>query len=100
MPSGNDDGMAIKVQGAVKRYGSLQALAGVDLEIRQGEFFGLLGSANGAGKTTLISALAGLARLSAGQISVMGKDVVKDYRAARRMLGVVPQEIVFDPFLQ
>jgi ABC-2 type transport system ATP-binding protein len=97
MLSGNDDGIAIKVQGAVKCYGDLQALAGVDLEIRQGEFFGLLGP-NGAGKTTLISALAGLARLSAGQISVMGKDVVKDYRAARRMLGVVPQELVFDPF--
>ncbi|MDB5799110.1 MAG: transporter ATP-binding protein [Rhodocyclales bacterium] len=92
-----DDGPAIRVQGAVKQYGSLQALAGVDLEIAQGEFFGLLGP-NGAGKTTLISALAGLTRLSAGRIAVMGQDVVDDYREARRMLGVVPQELVFDPF--
>jgi ABC-2 type transport system ATP-binding protein len=91
------DGIAIRVQGAVKHYGSLQALAGVDLEIRQGEFFGLLGP-NGAGKTTLITALAGLARLSSGRIEVMGQDVVANYREARRMLGVVPQELVFDPF--
>jgi len=91
------DGIAIRVQGAVKHYGSLQALAGVDLEVRQGEFFGLLGP-NGAGKTTLITALAGLTRLSAGRIAVMGQDVVANYREARRMLGVVPQELVFDPF--
>jgi ABC-2 type transport system ATP-binding protein len=91
------DGIAIRVQGAVKHYGNLQALAGVDLEIRQGEFFGLLGP-NGAGKTTLITALAGLTRLSAGRIAVMGQDVVANYREARRMLGVVPQELVFDPF--
>ncbi|HEX5125296.1 MAG TPA: ABC transporter ATP-binding protein [Rhodocyclaceae bacterium] len=91
------DGVAIRVRAAVKRYGSLQALAGVDLDIRQGEFFGLLGP-NGAGKTTLISALAGLIRLSEGHISVMSRDVVADYREARRALGVVPQELVFDPF--
>jgi ABC-2 type transport system ATP-binding protein len=91
------DGIAIRVQGAVKQYGNLQALAGVDLEIRQGEFFALLGP-NGAGKTTLISALAGLVRLDAGSIEVMGHDVVADYRQARRSLGVVPQELVFDPF--
>jgi ABC-2 type transport system ATP-binding protein len=91
------DGVAIQVRGAVKQYGNLQALAGVDLEIRQGEFFGLLGP-NGAGKTTLITALAGLTRLTAGHIAVMGHDVVADYRAARRALGVVPQELVFDPF--
>ncbi|HSD39438.1 MAG TPA: ABC transporter ATP-binding protein [Rhodocyclaceae bacterium] len=93
----DSDGIAIRVQGAVKHYGSLQALAGVDLEVRQGEFFGLLGP-NGAGKTTLITALAGLTRLSAGRIAVMGRDVVANYREARRMLGVVPQELVFDPF--
>lgn len=91
------DAPAIEVHGAVKRFGALQALAGVDLAIQQGEFFGLLGP-NGAGKTTLISALAGLLRLSAGAIRVMGHDVVADYRAARRSLGVVPQELVFDPF--
>ncbi|GAA5158545.1 ABC transporter ATP-binding protein [Viridibacterium curvum] len=91
------DGIAIRVQGAVKRYGNLQALAGVDLDIRQGEFFALLGP-NGAGKTTLISALAGLVRLDEGCIQVSGHDVVSDYRAARAALGVVPQELVFDPF--
>ncbi|WP_374510051.1 ABC transporter ATP-binding protein [Niveibacterium sp.] len=88
---------AISVRGAIKHYGALQALGGVDLDVAQGEFFALLGP-NGAGKTTLISALAGLIRLSAGSISVMGHDVVSDYREARRMVGVVPQELVFDPF--
>ncbi|AVZ79985.1 ABC transporter ATP-binding protein [Zoogloeaceae bacteirum Par-f-2] len=88
---------AIRLQGVAKRYGALQALAGVDLEVRQGEFFGLLGP-NGAGKTTLISALAGLVRADSGTLEVMGHDVVRDYRNARRALGVVPQELVFDPF--
>ena len=67
------------------------------LAVRQGEFFGLLGP-NGAGKTTLINIVAGLARASAGSVAVLGADVVADYRRARRMLGVVPQELVFDPF--
>ena len=88
---------AIDIRGLDKRYGALQALAGVDLEIPRGEFFGLLGP-NGAGKTTLISILAGLARADAGSACVLGHDVVADYRAARRLLGVVPQELVFDPF--
>jgi ABC-2 type transport system ATP-binding protein len=88
---------AIRIEGVTKRFGGVQALAGVDLEIPQGEFFGLLGP-NGAGKTTLISALAGLVRPDAGRLAVMGHDVVSDYRAARRQLGVVPQELVFDPF--
>jgi ABC-2 type transport system ATP-binding protein len=65
--------------------------------IPKGEFFGLLGP-NGAGKTTLISCLAGLVRSDSGRISVLGRDVVADYRDARRLLGVVPQELVFDPF--
>jgi ABC-2 type transport system ATP-binding protein len=69
----------------------------VTLSIDEGEFFGLLGP-NGAGKTTLINLIAGLARADAGKLSVMGADVVADYRRARRMLGVVPQELVFDPF--
>ena len=88
---------AIRVAGVTKRFRSLQALAGVDLEVAQGEFFGLLGP-NGAGKTTLISSLAGLARPDSGTLEVMGHDVVRDYRAARMALGVVPQELVFDPF--
>lgn len=88
---------AIRISGVAKRYGTLQALGGVDLEIGQGEFFGLLGP-NGAGKTTLISALSGLVRPDAGSLEIMGHDVVADYRNARRNLGVVPQELVFDPF--
>lgn len=88
---------AIRVSQAIKRYGALTALDGVDLEIAQGEFFGLLGP-NGAGKTTLISALAGLVRPDSGSLAVMGHDVVADYRKARLQLGVVPQELVFDPF--
>ncbi len=85
------------MRGVEKRYGALRALAGVTLAVRQGEFFGLLGP-NGAGKTTLINIVAGLARASAGSVAVLGADVVADYRRARRMLGVVPQELVFDPF--
>ncbi|HWU84320.1 MAG TPA: ABC transporter ATP-binding protein [Rhodocyclaceae bacterium] len=88
---------AIRIHQVAKRYGNLQALGGVDLEVAQGEFFGLLGP-NGAGKTTLISALAGLVRPDSGTLEVMGHDVQADYRNARRNLGVVPQEIVFDPF--
>jgi ABC-2 type transport system ATP-binding protein len=88
---------AIEVQQASKRYGRVQALDRVDLNIAQGEFFGMLGP-NGAGKTTLISLLAGLARADSGSLKVMGHDVTCDYRKARRALGVVPQELVFDPF--
>jgi ABC-2 type transport system ATP-binding protein len=89
--------LAIEALNVEKRYGTLQALAGVSLAVAEGEFFGLLGP-NGAGKTTLISIIAGLARASAGQVRVMGSDVITDYRRARRLLGVVPQELVFDPF--
>ena len=81
-----------------KRYGAVRALDGVSLEVERGEFFGLLGP-NGAGKTTLISALGGLARADSGDLTVMGHDVVRGYREARRALGIVPQEVVFDPFL-
>ncbi|HEY4371071.1 MAG TPA: ABC transporter ATP-binding protein [Burkholderiales bacterium] len=88
---------AIQAQAVQKRFGSLQALGGVDLAVEEGEFFGLLGP-NGAGKTTLISIMAGLTRPDAGSVKIMGYDVVADYRRARRNLGVVPQELVFDPF--
>ena len=88
---------AIEIRNVKKRYQALQALKGVSFSIEEGEFFGLLGP-NGAGKTTLISILAGLARADSGNISVLGHDVVRDYRNARRKLGVVPQELVFDPF--
>ncbi len=88
---------AISFQRVVKTYGAVKALDDVSFDIEQGEFFGLLGP-NGAGKTTLISILAGLARASSGMVSVLGHDVVTDYAQARRSLGIVPQELVFDPF--
>jgi len=85
------------VLGRTGRSVPLQALVDVNLTIEPGEFFGLLGP-NGAGKTTLISILAGLARASAGRASICGYDVVTQYQDARRALGVVPQELVYDPF--
>ncbi len=92
---------AVSFQNVSKTYrsarGELQALKGVSFDIEAGEFFGLLGP-NGAGKTTLISILAGLARATGGRVLVHGHDVQTDYAAARRALGVVPQELVFDPF--
>jgi ABC-2 type transport system ATP-binding protein len=92
---------AISVNSVTKRYegarGSLTALQNVSLKIEEGEFFGLLGP-NGAGKTTLISILAGLTRATEGNITVHGHDVQKNFAAARKSLGVVPQELVFDPF--
>ena len=75
----------------------LRAVDDVSFQIEEGEFFGLLGP-NGAGKTTLISMLAGLSRPTLGTVSVHGFDVQKDYAEARRHLGIVPQELVFDPF--
>jgi ABC-2 type transport system ATP-binding protein len=88
---------AINIEQVHKHFGSLHALNGIDLTIHQGEFFGLLGP-NGAGKSTLINIMAGLLKPSHGKVSVMGHDVVSDYQAARLSLGVVPQELVFDPF--
>jgi ABC-2 type transport system ATP-binding protein len=88
---------AIQVEQVSKHYGALRALDGVSLTIERGEFFGLLGP-NGAGKTTLIHILAGLALATGGSARVMGHDVVGEYREARRALGMVPQELVFDPF--
>ena len=97
MPAVRFDHVSKTFQGA---KGSLRALDGVSFDIEAGEFFGLLGP-NGAGKTTLISILAGLAhadRPDGGSVQVMGHDVVTDYAAARKSLGIVPQELVFDPF--
>jgi ABC-2 type transport system ATP-binding protein len=92
---------AVSFQNVTKTFASagrsLQALKGVSFDIEEGEFFGLLGP-NGAGKTTLINILAGLSRATSGQVSVCGFDVVKDYAKSRQALGVVPQELVFDPF--
>ena len=97
--------LAISFQSVCKTYptkrgqtgAAVKALDDVSFDIRQGEFFGLLGP-NGAGKTTLISILAGLSRASSGSVLVHGKDVMTDYAVTRRTLGVVPQELVFDPF--
>jgi ABC-2 type transport system ATP-binding protein len=88
---------ALSIQAVMKEFPKLRALNGVSLDIQQGEFFGLLGP-NGAGKTTLISIIAGLAKASSGSVSVMGHDTQTDFRAARKSLGLVPQELVFDPF--
>jgi ABC-2 type transport system ATP-binding protein len=88
---------AIKINRIHKHFGALHALKGIDLNIEQGEFFALLGP-NGAGKSTLINILAGLIKPSSGDISVLGFDVVEQYRQARQLLGIVPQELVFDPF--
>ena len=92
---------AVRFQQVSKTYqnsrGSFQALDDVSFDIEEGEFFGLLGP-NGAGKTTLISVLAGLTSATRGHALVMGHDVAADPVAARKLLGIVPQELVFDPF--
>ena len=88
---------AIAIKQVSKRYGNVQALIDVDLDIHPGEFFALLGP-NGAGKTTLISIIAGLTLANSGSVKVMGHDVIADYRQARLNVGIVPQELVFDPF--
>lgn len=93
---------AVSFQAVSKNYSlpsgkTFKALDGVSLDIRQGEFLGLLGP-NGAGKTTLISILAGLSKATSGTVKVQGFDVQKDFAKARKRLGIVPQELVFDPF--
>ncbi len=87
----------VEVEGLKKEYKNVTALAGVTLTIERGEIFALLGP-NGAGKTTLIGCVAGLIRPTAGSARVLGKDVVRDYQFTRRSIGLVPQEINFDPF--
>jgi ABC-2 type transport system ATP-binding protein len=88
---------AVEVIGVSKSFPNVRALDNVSLRVEQGEFFALLGP-NGAGKTTLISILAGLTKADSGTASIMGFDTISQYRDARRNLGVVPQELVFDPF--
>ena len=88
----------ISVAGLSKTYQSgLEALKGIDLTIRRGEIFGLLGP-NGAGKTTLISIICGIVTPTEGRVSVEGHDILADYRAARAMIGLVPQELTTDAF--
>ncbi len=88
---------AIAIKDVRKSFGETEALKGVTFDIQRGEFFGLLGP-NGAGKSTLIHIIAGLTHATSGSVSVLGNDVVSAYRAARKNLGVVPQELVYDPF--
>ena len=88
---------AIVFKNIKKSYGSVKAVNGINLTIYQGEFFGLLGP-NGAGKSTLINMLAGIVKSTSGSIKAMGFDVEKNYQEARHSLGIVPQELVFDPF--
>ncbi|MBB3291819.1 ABC-2 type transport system ATP-binding protein [Mitsuaria sp. BK045] len=96
-PAGGPPALRFSNVSKTYRAGQFRALDGVSFDIQPGEFFGLLGP-NGAGKTSLISILAGLSRASGGQVSVLGHDVVDDYANARKKLGIVPQELVFDPF--
>ena len=88
---------AIVFDGISKQFGQFTALNEIRFEVAEGDFFALLGP-NGAGKTTLISILAGLSKPTSGHTTVMGYDVQQDYRQARRAVGIVPQELVFDPF--
>ncbi len=88
----------IAVRGLTKTYDNgFQALKGVDLDIREGEIFALLGP-NGAGKTTLISVICGIVNASGGSVTVSGHDIVADYRSARSLIGLVPQELTTDAF--
>ncbi|MBT3347116.1 MAG: ABC transporter ATP-binding protein [Thiotrichales bacterium] len=88
---------AIELLDVKKRYKNTEALQGVSFSVEQGEFFGLLGP-NGAGKSTLINIMGGLVNATSGVVKVMGHDVVRDYRMSRSKIGVVPQELVYDPF--
>lgn len=88
---------ALELSSVSKFFGEFRSLNDVSLTVKEGEFFGLLGP-NGAGKTTLINIIAGLSRASTGVAKVMGFDVVEQFRDARRSIGIVPQELVFDPF--
>ncbi|WP_321324633.1 ABC transporter ATP-binding protein [Thiomicrorhabdus sp.] len=89
--------LAVQFNNVVKDYADLQALKGVSFDVEEGAFFGLLGP-NGAGKSTLINAMSGLVVPTSGHINVHGYDVIHDYRQTRRLLGLVPQELIADPF--
>ena len=90
--------VALRVDALTKRYGDYLAVDGVSLEVEAGDFFGFLGP-NGAGKTTTINAIVGLAEIDGGSVEVFGHDVVRDWRAARRLVGLAPQEYNFDRYL-
>ena len=88
---------AVRFNQVKKQYGNLTALKSVSFSVEEGAFFGLLGP-NGAGKSTLINAMSGLVIPTSGSIEIQGYDVERDYRQARRLLGLVPQELISDPF--
>lgn len=89
---------AIEIDGLVKRYGNFTAVDGISLAVEEGDFFGFLGP-NGAGKTTTINAIVGLAAFQSGTIRIFGNDIARDWRAARPLVGVSPQEFNFDRYL-
>jgi ABC-2 type transport system ATP-binding protein len=89
---------ALAIDRLVKRYGDFTAVDGISLAVEEGEFFGLLGP-NGAGKTTTINAIVGLSTATAGTIRLFGHDVAADWRAARPLVGLAPQEYNFDRYL-
>ena len=98
LPMGDAMVDILNVTGLTKRYDSgFEALKGVDLTVKSGEIFALLGP-NGAGKTTLISTICGITSSTGGSVKVGGHDIVKEFRAARRLVGLVPQEISLEPF--
>ncbi len=88
---------AVSIRAVHKHFGALHALNNVSLEVPRGSFFGMLGP-NGAGKSTLINIMSGLVRADTGSVAIMGHDVIGAYRQSRHALGVVPQELVYDPF--
>ena len=88
---------AIEIENLNKSYGDVQALEDIDLTIEKGEFFGLLGP-NGAGKSTLIGVLGGLVNKDSGNVTVLGNDIIQNYKKKKKSLGIVPQEVVFDPY--
>ncbi len=90
--------IAISIKNLIKSYNGFEAVKDLSFDIKQGEFFGFLGP-NGAGKTSTINSITGVANFNSGKIEVFGHDVVKDYRAARKFIGLAPQEFNFDPFL-
>ena len=87
----------LRCRHVTKRYGKFTALQDLSLEVYEGEIFALLGP-NGAGKSTLIHCITGLAKQSEGSIEVLGFDTMRDFRTTRRLVGLVPQEINYDPF--
>src|SRR6201996_7123969 len=97
-PGGNNLQPIISVSNLTKTYASgFNALKGINLEIRPGEIFALLGP-NGAGKTTLISIICGIVNPSSGVVHADGHDIIRDFRAARAKIGLVPQELTTDAF--